>query len=91
MKKLFFIFILSINCGFSQDPVFTQFYNIPESMNPAFAGGGGGSEIGVLNRTQWPGLDYSLIVSFFILIIILKATIVVLTDHSKSSRNSYKV
>jgi hypothetical protein len=55
MKKLFFIFILSINFGFSQDPVFTQFYNIPESMNPAFAGGGGGSEIGVLNRTQWPG------------------------------------
>ena len=65
MKKLFFIFILSINCGFSQDPVFTQFYNIPESMNPAFAGGGGGSEIGVLNRTQWPGLDYSLNSQFF--------------------------
>jgi len=65
MKKLFFVLILSINFGFSQDPVFTQFYNIPESMNPAFAGGGGGSEIGVLNRTQWPGLDYSLNSQFF--------------------------
>ena len=65
MKKLCLILILSINFVFSQDPVFTQFYNIPESMNPAFAGGGGGSEIGVLNRTQWPGLDYSLNSQFF--------------------------
>ena len=72
MKKLFFVLILSINFGFSQDPVFTQFYNIPESMNPAFAGGGGGSEIGVLNRTQWPGLDYSLNSQFFYLIIKIK-------------------
>ena len=65
MKKFIFLIILSIHIGFSQDPVFTQFYNIPESMNPAFAGGGGGSEIGVLNRTQWPGLDYSLNSQFF--------------------------
>ncbi len=56
---------LIFQIGHTQDPVFTQFYNIPESMNPAFAGGSGGSEIGILNRTQWPGLDYSLNSQFF--------------------------
>mgnify|MGYP003325693358 CR=1 FL=1 len=62
---LLIILILSINFVFSQDPVFTQFYNIPESMNPAFAGGSGSTELGILNRTQWPGLDYSLNSQFF--------------------------
>ena len=65
MKNFFILFLLIINISFSQDPVFTQFYNIPESLNPAFAGGGGGSELGILNRTQWPGLDYSLNSQFF--------------------------
>ena len=65
MRLFIFVFLFVSSIGFSQDPVFTQFYNIPESMNPAFAGGGGGSEIGVLNRTQWPGLDYSLNSQFF--------------------------
>ena len=66
MKHIqFILFFLTISFSFSQDPVFTQFYNVPESMNPAFAGGSGGSEIGVLNRTQWPGLDYSLNSQFF--------------------------
>lgn len=59
------LYFLTISYGFSQDPVFTQFYNIPEALNPAFAGGSGGSEIGILNRTQWPGLDYSLNSQFF--------------------------
>ena len=65
MRRFFFLLLLCLNISFSQDPVFTQFYNIPESMNPAFAGGSGGSEIGILNRTQWPGLDYSLNSQFF--------------------------
>ena len=65
MKNFFILFLFIVKISFSQDPVFTQFYNIPESLNPAFAGGGGGSEIGILNRTQWPGLDYSLNSQFF--------------------------
>ena len=66
MRKLFFFFFVFIWINtYSQDPVFTQFYNVPEALNPAFAGGGGGSEIGILNRTQWPGLDYSLNSQFF--------------------------
>ena len=65
MKKFFFLIIIVFQTGYTQDPVFTQFYNIPESMNPAFAGGSGSTELGILNRTQWPGLDYSLNSQFF--------------------------
>jgi len=60
----FMILLLGMNL-YSQDPVFTQFYNIPESLNPGFAGASYGTELGVLNRTQWPGLDYSLNSQFF--------------------------
>ena len=66
MRKFisFLILLLGMNL-YSQDPVFTQFYNIPESLNPGFAGASFGTELGVLNRTQWPGLDYSLNSQFF--------------------------
>ena len=66
MRIFFSYLILLIGMNsYSQDPVFTQFYNIPEALNPGFAGASFGSEIGVLNRTQWPGLDYSLNSQFF--------------------------
>jgi type IX secretion system PorP/SprF family membrane protein len=67
LKCFIYLFILKLGFfGFSQDPVFTQFYNVPEALNPAFTGSTGGDKLGVLNRTQWPGLDYSLTTQFFI-------------------------
>ena len=48
----------------AQDPVFTQFHNVPEYLNPSFTGGSEGSEIGIINRTQWFGLNYALNTQF---------------------------
>ena len=66
MKKLSHIlllfFYLNLN---SQDPIFTQFYNVPEYLNPSFTGGSEGSEMGIINRTQWFGLNYGLNTQFF--------------------------
>ncbi len=67
MFKRFIILILfffSTNLK-SQDPIFTQFYNVPEYLNPSFTGGGEGSQIGIINRTQWFGLNYGLNSQFF--------------------------
>ena len=50
---------------YSQDPIFTQFYNVPEYLNPSFTGGGEGSQIGIINRSQWFGLNYGLNSQFF--------------------------
>ena len=67
MKKIvtyISIFFFSLNT-YSQDPIFTQFYNIPEYLNPSFTGGSEGSEMGIINRTQWFGLNYGLNTQFF--------------------------
>ena len=70
MKKgllILMLFFVSKTC--SQDPIFTQFYNVPEYLNPSFTGGGEGSQIGIINRSQWFGLNYGLNSQFFILIV----------------------
>jgi len=65
VKKLLFVFLFVSFKIFSQDPVFTQFYNVPEYINPSFTGASGGTNISVLNRTQWFGLNYGLNSQFF--------------------------
>lgn len=66
MKKfLIFLMFFLLNKSFSQDPIFTQFYNVPEYLNPSFTGGGEGSQIGIINRSQWFGLNYGLNSQFF--------------------------
>ena len=65
MKKTFIIFLFFSFTVFSQDPVFTQFYNVPDYLNPSFSGSSGGTNISVLNRTQWFGLNYGLNSQFF--------------------------
>ena len=64
-KIIIFFFIFFSLKSFSQDPIFTQFHNVPEYLNPSFTGAGEGSQIGIINRTQWFGLNYALNSQFF--------------------------
>ncbi len=46
-------------CGqvlFAQDPVFSQFYNAPLTVNPAFAGISDNPVVSLTYRNQWPNL-----------------------------------
>ncbi len=43
----------------AQDPVFTQFTALPQWLNPAFAGYGKGTAIGLQFRDQWPSAPQS--------------------------------
>ena len=40
-----------------QDPIFTQYFIVPETINPSFSGFEEATYFGVLHRTQWPSLD----------------------------------
>ena len=65
----FYSLLLVVSClglkSYSQDPVFTQFYNIPDYLNPSFTGFSKGTKVGIINRTQWFGLNYGLNSQFF--------------------------
>ena len=67
VKVFFLLFIVACLCfkSYSQDPVFTQFYNIPDYLNPSFTGFSKGTKVGIINRTQWFGLNYGLNSQFF--------------------------
>lgn len=65
MKKIIIIFILSIPAiTFAQDPIFTQFFMIPESLNSSFTGGKKTTRAGIIHRTQWPGVNFSINTQF---------------------------
>lgn len=49
--------ILSAGRGLAQDFQFSQFYNVPLYMNPAFAGTLHATRIGLHQRLQWPRLE----------------------------------
>jgi type IX secretion system PorP/SprF family membrane protein len=57
--KLFIIIIVS--CFYSktraQDPIFTQYFLIPETLNPGFSGFMETTYTGIIHREQWPDLD----------------------------------
>lgn len=50
---LFFV-ALSITKVKAQDPIFTQFFLIPESLNPSFTGTLVTGYAGLIHRSQWP-------------------------------------
>ncbi len=61
-KLLKYIFVMIIllwaepTVLFAQDPIFSQFYSSPLSLNPALAGNGDANwRVGINNRTQWIG------------------------------------
>ncbi|MDD7887675.1 PorP/SprF family type IX secretion system membrane protein [Flavivirga sp. 57AJ16] len=47
-------FCLKVN---AQDPVFTQYQLVPETMNPGFSGFEDATYLGLIHRTQWPHLN----------------------------------
>jgi len=44
--------------GMAQDPIFTQYFMVPETLNPGFTGFLETSKVGVLHKTQWPDLNF---------------------------------
>lgn len=51
------ITLLIILCSFqaqAQDPIFTQYYLVPETLNPAFTGISNTWSAGFVHRRQWP-------------------------------------
>jgi type IX secretion system PorP/SprF family membrane protein len=45
---------LIISISNAQNPVFTQFYLVPETLNPAFTGISNTWNAGIIHRRQWP-------------------------------------
>jgi type IX secretion system PorP/SprF family membrane protein len=41
----------------AQDPIFTQYFLVPETLNPGFSGFMETTSTGIMHRTQWPELD----------------------------------
>lgn len=55
LKALLFLLLLGISTKIrAQDPVFTQYFLVPETLNPGFTGFLDTWHAGVLHRTQWP-------------------------------------
>jgi len=42
----------------AQDPIFSQYFLVPQSLNPGFAGYMETTHFGVIHRTQWPSLGF---------------------------------
>ena len=65
MKKIILILIfLKFSFSYSQDPIFAQFFNIPETVNTGFTGAYGNTKAGVIHRVQWPALNFSINTQF---------------------------
>jgi len=52
--RLFSLLLLTPMAIWAQDPIFTQFYNIPEALNPAFTASANTWNAGIAHRRQWP-------------------------------------
>ncbi|SFD06047.1 PorP/SprF family type IX secretion system membrane protein [Algibacter pectinivorans] len=56
LSILLILCCLSLNVQ-AQDPVFSQYFLVPETLNPGFSGFEDASYFGLIHRTQWPSLD----------------------------------
>ena len=54
---LFFILALISVESKAQDPIFTQYFLVPETINPGFTGFLETTSAGLIHRTQWPDLN----------------------------------
>ena len=53
-KIIAFLLIICTFQAKAQDPIFTQFYLVPETLNPAFTGIANTWNAGLVHRRQWP-------------------------------------
>ncbi len=53
---LFFSFLCAVT-AYGQDPVYSQYYNSPILINPAFAGNTRGALVSTTYRNQWPSIN----------------------------------
>lgn len=64
MKKIFSaILVLFTYYAFAQDYQYSQFYNAPLHLNPAFAGTAEAHRVGFNARSQWTGVTNSLLLN----------------------------
>ncbi len=65
MKRIFYIFLIVTTCcftkGFSQDPLFTQFFSNALYLNPALTGRDLSPRVHSTYRNQWPGINNAFI------------------------------
>lgn len=55
LKKVLFLVLALISLNdYAQDPIFTQYSLIPETLNPAFTGFQYNWRAGIIHRRQWP-------------------------------------
>tara|TARA_B100001057_G_scaffold183938_1_gene184628 strand:+ start:3258 stop:4235 length:978 start_codon:yes stop_codon:yes gene_type:complete len=65
MKKLLILILVLISFyGISQDPIHTQFFMVPETLSSSFTGAKQSTRAGIIHRTQWPGLNFSINTQF---------------------------
>ena len=60
MKLKFILFIILTSLSIevkAQDPIFTQYFFVPETLNPAFTGTLNTWYTGIIHRVQWPDGD----------------------------------
>ena len=59
-KNIIYIVVCLSGLVWGQDPIFTQFFNVPETLNPSFTAVNGTTKVNVAHRSQWSGLNYNL-------------------------------
>jgi len=57
IKVCILILFLASKSLFSQDILFTQFFNFPEQISPSFTSMSKNTKVGIIDRTQWFGLE----------------------------------
>lgn len=61
IKAVTFIFFLCVSFTVkAQDPIFTQYFMVPETLNAGFTGFLETTNTGILHKTQWPNLNFRL-------------------------------
>lgn len=65
MRHLLIVLVMILSLkSFGQDPIFSQFFMVPESMNSSFTAGKKSTRAGIIHRTQWPELNFAIHTQF---------------------------
>jgi type IX secretion system PorP/SprF family membrane protein len=63
-QVIIFIFLVFTKSLYAQDPIFTQAFTMPETLNTGFTGAIEGTKAGIIHKTQSPGIDFSINTQF---------------------------